>query len=261
MVEPGRRIRLRHIALVLAILVAVTPLIAGHLEQPAIGANSVVPGVGLADIAVGQPIAEILNRFGTPTAVRLTGADGLLGYGFDKYGITVYAHGDVVQAVSTTNSVISSANGISLGTPLGDIVKAMGANYSAATIEGFPGIVYRDAGIAFGLDRNSVASILVFRGSAAAPAHPAAPTGRTGPFVDPYASTPGSAGAAATTGPDAAPAPAAFDVTQLRPFTAGARFLSLHGYLRMLMHSSSNTWVGAQDTDHLIRDRNDSELR
>lgn len=261
MVKPGRRIRLRNIALVLAILVAITPLIAGHLGQPAIGANGLVPGVGLADIAVGQPVAEILNRFGTPTAVRLTGADGLLGYGFDKYGITVYAHGDVVQAVATTNSVISSANGISLGTPLGDIVKAMGANYSAATIEGFPGIVYRDAGIAFGLDRNSVASILVFRGSAAAPAHPAAPTGRTGPFVDPYASTPGSAAATATTGPDAAPAPAAFDVSELRPFTAGARFLSLHGYLRMLMHGSSNTWVSAQDTDRLIRDRNDSELR
>jgi hypothetical protein len=264
MVKPGRRIRLRHIALVLAILVAVTPLIAGHLGQPAIGANSVVPGVGLADIAVGQPIAEILSRFGTPTAVRLTGAGGLLGYGFDKYGITVYAHGDVVQAVATTNSVISSANGISLGTPLGDIVKAMGADYSAATIEGFPGIVYRDAGIAFGLDRNSVASILVFRASAAAPARPAAPTGRTSPFVDPYASTPGSAVATATTaatGPDStAPAPATFDVNQLRPFTAGARFLSLHGYLRMLMHSSSNTWMSAQDTDRLIHDGNDSEL-
>jgi hypothetical protein len=262
MVNPGRHVQLRHVLLVLAVLVAVTPLIAGHLGRPAIGADAVVPGAGLADIALGQPIAEVLNRFGTPSAVRLTGTDGLLGYGFDKYGITVYAHGDVVQAIATTNSVISGANGIALGTSLADVLKTMGANYSPATIEGFPGIVYRDAGIAFGLDQGSVASILVFRAAAAAPAQPAAPSGRnTGPFVDLTAAATPAGGTAMTAGDGTPAAPVAFDVSQLRPFTAASRFLSLKGYLRMLMHDSSNSWMSLQETNRLINDRDNMEIR
>lgn len=255
MVSSGRRVRLRHVALVLAIFIGITPLIAGRLGRPAIGASTVVPGVGLADIALGQPIAEVLNRFGTPSAVKLTGNDGLLGYGFSSYGITVYVHGDVVQAVATTNSVISGVNGIALGTPLAQIVKAMGNNYSPATIEGFPGIVYRDAGIAFGLDRDAVASILVFRAAAAAPAPPAS-TGQTGPFVDVDASTPARPATTAMAG-----TPDVFDVSELRPFTSASRYLSLNGYLRVLMHASSNTWISVQESDRLIRERTYLELR
>jgi hypothetical protein len=188
--------------------------------------------------------------------VRLAGTDGLLGYGFDQYGITVYAHGDVVQAIATTNSVISGANGISLGTTLAQVEKAMGANHSPATIEGFPGVVYREAGIAFGLDHDSVASILVFRAATAAPAQPgAAPSGQTGPFVDVNAS---AAGGGAATATDGVPV---FDVSQLRPFTAASRFLSLNGYLRMLVHASSDTWLSAQETDQMIHERNYAEPR
>jgi hypothetical protein len=249
MAHPARRVRLRHIVLVLAILAGITPLVALHLGQPAIGASAVVPGVGLADIAIGQPISEVLNRFGTPSAVRLTGTAGLLGYGFDQYGITVYAHGDVVQAIATTNSVISGANGLTLGTPMAAVVKALGDKYTPATIEGFPGIVYRDAGIAFGLDRDAVASILVFRAAAAAPAQ-APTTGQTGPFVDPAANTTAMAGT-----------PDVFDVSQLRAFTSASRFLSLHGYLRLMMHASANTWMSVQEADRLIRERDYTELR
>jgi hypothetical protein len=262
MVNPGRRIRLRHVLLVFSVLVAVTPLIAGHLGRPATGASTVVPGAGLADVALGQPIAEVLNRFGTPSAVRLTGADGLLGYGFDKYGITVYAHGDVVQAIATTNSVISGVNGIALGSPLTDVVKAMGPNYSPATIEGFPGIVYREAGIAFGLDRGSVASILVFRAAAAAPAQAPAPSGRnTGPFVDVTAGTTPGGGTTAADASGATGAPVAFDVSQLRAYTAASRYLSLKGYLRMLMHDSSNNWMSLEETNRLINSRDYMEVR
>jgi hypothetical protein len=257
MVNTRRRVRLRHICLVGAILVAITPLVAGHLGRPAIGASTVVPGSGLADIALGQPIAEVLNRFGTPTAVRLTGTEGLLGYGFDKYGITVYAHGDVVQAVATTNSVISGVNGVSLGAPLADVVKAMGSNYSRATIEGFPGIVYREAGIAFGLDRDSVASILVFRPVVAAPA-PAAPTGQSGAFVNPPNAPAGETAAPAPESNETAVAnpttsPVVFDVSQMRSFTAASHYLSLNGYLRLLMRRSSNMWTSGPEPDLLLR--------
>ncbi|HLW48958.1 MAG TPA: hypothetical protein VKW09_14490 [bacterium] len=255
----------------LTILVAITPLIAGHPWRSAVGASSVVPGAGLADVVLGQPIAEVLNRFGTPSAVRLTGTDGLLGYGFDKYGITVYAHGDIVQAVATTNSVVGGVNGIALGTSIAEVVKAMGANYSPATIEGFPGIVYRGAGIAFGMDRDAVASILVFRAAAAAPAQPnTAPAGRPGPFVNPDPGAPGApapggptaTAAAPTAGPDSQSAPALFDVNQLRPFTAAARYLSLSGYMRLLMYRSANTWAASvQETDQHMSEQGNMALR
>jgi hypothetical protein len=79
----------QRVLLVLVVLMAVIPLAAGHPWRPAAGASSVVPGIAIADITLGAPIGEVLNRFGTPSVVRLIGSDGLLGYGFDRYGITV----------------------------------------------------------------------------------------------------------------------------------------------------------------------------
>ncbi len=162
----------QRILLVLVVIAAIVPLATGHPWRPAVGGSSVVPGVALADIPIGAPIGEVLTRFGSPSAVRLTGGNGLLGYGFDRYGITVYAHGDLVQAIATTNSVLGGVNGIALGVPLNDVVRAYGQGYSPGTVEGYPGVVYGGAGIAFGVDHNAVAAILVFRPATAVPVQP-----------------------------------------------------------------------------------------
>jgi hypothetical protein len=242
-----RRIRDR-VLLALAVLVAIIPLTAGHPWHPAVGASAVVPGVGIADIAVGEPIAEVLSRFGTPSVVRLTGGDGLVGYGFDRYGITVYAHGDVVKAVSTTNSVVGAADGIRLGTPLSEIVRALGDVYSPGLVEGFSGVIYGGTGVAFGLDHGAVAAIMVFSpaggaipGQPASPASPASAVTSQGSVTSP---------AAAANAGGSSPVP---DVSNLKAFTAATHFLSLSGYLRVIVHDTSKTLITPEDADRLMR--------
>lgn len=259
--------RIRHLLLVLAILVAIAPLMAGHPWRSAIADSSIVPGSGLADVAIGAPISEVLNRFGTPSAVRLTGTDGLLGYGFDRYGITVYAHGDTVQAVATTNSVLGGLNGISLGASQSDVVRAMGADYTAGVIEGFAGIVYRGLGVAFGFDGGAVASILVFAAAGAAPAQPGSLTLASGPVTsqapaDSIAAGLAPAGAPAMTSaarPEASPTVP--DISALKPYSGATHYLSLAGYLRLIVHSSSNTWITRDQGERLIEQADLPESR
>jgi hypothetical protein len=238
---------MRHrILLVLVVFVAIIPLAAGHPWRPAVGASSVIPGVALADIPLGAPIGEVLTRFGTPSVVRLTGGNGLLGYGFDRYGITVYAHGDTVQAVGTTNSVLGGVNGIGLGTPLSEVVRILGAVYSRGTVEGFPGVVYGGAGVAFGIDREAVAAILVFKAAGAAPVQPASPTSPAGPVTSQGAAVePGAAGAA--------PSNVLPDISRLKPYTVATQYLSVAGYMRYLVRDRSKTWITPQDGDRLMR--------
>jgi hypothetical protein len=237
----------QRILLVLAVLVAIIPL-AGRSWRPAVGASSVIPGVALADIPIGSPIGEVLNRFGTPSVVRLTGSDGLLGYGFDRYGITVYAHGDLVQAVATTNSVLGGVDGIGLGTPLSDIMRTLGSVYSEGMVEGYPGVIYGGTGVAFGIDHDAVASILVFKPAGAAPIQPTSPASPAGAIDSQSAA--GSPVAGVAPGQSAAGLP---DVSHLRAYTADTHFLSLAGYLRYLVHDASKTWITAEDSDRLMR--------
>ena len=249
--------------LVLVVLVTIIPLAAGHPWRPAVGASSVIPGVALADIPLGAPIGEVLNRFGTPSVVRLTGGNGLLGYGFDRYGITVYAHGDIVQAVATTNSVVGGVNGIGLGTPRSEVVRALGQGYSPGTVEGFPGVVYGGAGVAFGLDHDAVAAILVFRSAGAAPAQPNSPALPAGPVTSQGGGGSSAVGPVPAGADPASPAVAANantggagslpDVSRLKPYTAETHYLSLSGYVRYLVHGTSKTWITTEDTNRLMR--------
>lgn len=259
----------QRVLLVLVVIAAIVPLAAGHPWRPAVGGSSVVPGVALADIPIGAPIGEVLNRFGSPSVVRLTGGDGLLGYGFDRYGITVYAHGDLVQAVATTNSVLGGVNGIALGAPLGDVVRAFGRAYSRGAVEGYPGIVYGGSGVAFGMDHGAVAAILVFRPAAAVPAQPGAPSGNGGPVTtsqetpaSPVAASPDVTVALMQPAPAqavAAAPPAAQsdgglpDLSSLKSYTSATHYLSIGGYVRYLVHDTSKTWITPEDGDRLMR--------
>lgn len=256
-------------------LVSLIAVAAAHPWRAAVGAAPVVPGVGLADIELGMPITEVLVRFGTPSAVRLIGGDGLLGYGFDRYGITVYTRADVVQAVATTSSVLS-VNGIRLGASTHEVMQALGPAYTPATVEGYPGVVYAGLGVAFGLDRDAVASMMVFRPMAATPAQqrpsPAAPATSQAPSVltaiasVPAGFVPGKVvPSAATTpaGPASAPgtSPSLPDVSHLRPYSAETHFLSLTGYLRYLVHDVSKTWITTDQEQRLMQQNDNPGLR
>lgn len=255
----------QRILLVLVVLVTIIPLAAGHPWRPAVGAVSVMPGAALADISLGTPIGEVLSRFGSPSVVRLTGGNGLLGYGFDRYGITVYAHGDVVEAVATTNSVLGGANGIALGTSMNEVVRVLGQVYSQGVVEGFPGVIYGGAGVAFGIDHDAVAAILVFRPAGAAPVRPTSPGSPSGPVTSRSAGAPPAAdpnAVAVATAPPAAAGPRSLpDVSRLRAYTADTHFLSLAGYVRYLVHDTSKTWITTEDSDRLMRDAQYLQLR
>lgn len=271
-----RRRRFRGLAVILAAF-----LVCGALPWASAQiAGSVVPGAWLAAIPLGAPIPEVVRRFGAPSAVRLVGTDGTLAYVFGRYGITAYARDNVVIALSTTNSVVGSAQGIGMGAPEEAVIAAFGAPRVAGIIEGFRGIVYESLGIAFGLDRHSVAVIMIFAPHASAAPSPPAPElapsvtsqglrdGAEGSAVDTPASaetTPtapaqtaraasvetaqAAPGAPVPTPQGGAAVPIAIlpDVSNLRPFTAETRFLSLAGYLRYVIYTMTRQWVTAAD--------------
>lgn len=183
--------------------------------QAAAGAPVVVPGVSLADIVLGMPVSEVVARFGAPSQVRLADPGGTLAYLFGQYGITVYARSNIVVALTSTNSLITTARGIGLGAPAAAVVAAFGPTRTGGIVEGFPGPMYEDLGIAFGLDRDMVAAVMVFRPTVAAPSAPSpttAPPPAGAPSSGAFApqnlvTTPGAPGGTAS--PATRPMPAA----------------------------------------------------
>jgi hypothetical protein len=158
------------LAVLLVVLVAGAslPLIPVHAATAPIRA-----GVSLADIPLGTPITEVVNRLGAPTAVRLVSADGTLAYVFSAYGITAYTRSHMVYALTSTNSLIVTNQGIGLGAPAAAVNAAFGPSRSTGMVEGFRGPMYPALGIAFGLDRQTVAAVMVFAPTtAAAPGTP-----------------------------------------------------------------------------------------
>lgn len=138
------------------------------------GVGSLIPGVGLADIALGTRISEVIQRLGAPSEVRLASTDGTLAYTFDQYGISAYTRENTIIALTTTNSLVGMIRGVGLGSTRESVVAVFGAPRSVGLVEGFPGIIYEAQGIGFGLDRHSVAVVMIFR-PVGSPALPAAP--------------------------------------------------------------------------------------
>jgi hypothetical protein len=200
------------LAALLVVLVAgaTLPLIPVHAATAPIK-----PGVSLADIPIGSPIAEVVTRLGAPTQVRLVSADGTLAYIFSTYGITAYTRSHVVFALTSTNSLIVTNQGIGLGAPAAAINAAFGQPRSTGVVEGFRGPMYPALGIAFGLDRQTVAAVMVFAPQAATPGTTSSPDvgSRATPDQSAPAAAPGEqtaaqspqqVGVAHTASPDAA---------------------------------------------------------
>lgn len=127
------------------------------------GVGSLLPGVGLADISLGTRISEVIQRLGAPSEVRLASTDGTLAYTFDQYGISAYTRENTIIALTTTNSLVGMIRGVGLGSTRESVVAVFGAPRSVGLVEGFPGIIYEAQGIGFGLDRHSVAVVMIFR--------------------------------------------------------------------------------------------------
>jgi hypothetical protein len=201
------------LVILLAALVAAAtvPVIPVRAAPPA----PIVPGVSLADIPLGSPIREVVSRLGAPTEVHPVGPNGTLAYVFGQYGITVYTQSDVVVALASTNSLLATVQGIGLGAPSTAITTAFGAPPALGVVEGFQGPAYPALGIAFGVDHQAVAAVMIFHPVVAAPATPSGPQA-------PSPTTSRSVDSSAPRSPTSETAPGAATVTTPRTAGGGA---------------------------------------
>src|SRR2546428_3604455 len=104
---------------------------------------------------MGAGINLILARFGRPSDLRETTIDTV--YNFSRWGIVVYIQSGRVSAASTSNSLLKLSDELGVGYRVEDVLKTFGRGFRQGTVEGFPGMIYDDQGVAFGLDRQGVA--------------------------------------------------------------------------------------------------------
>jgi hypothetical protein len=267
---------------ILALFVGLgTPVAAQSFSAPA--PVLIVPGQSIAALALGRSMSSTLVRLGAPAEVR-TLREGAL-YTFPRYGLNVYAADGVVRAISTTNSLLRTAEGIALGATVADVRRVFGSQFSDAVIEGLMGIAYDQHGIAFGLDGVIVSVIMVYppRVQAAAPgtpavtipgaAQPAAPTGTppaaatpavpAGQSPAPAASVPAAPSTGATSPPSVATGPTYLDiglvalprVDSLKPFSPETQYMSVIGFLRYVVYQQTGTWLTTAEATRMLQEQ------
>lgn len=128
---------------------------------PAPPPTKIIPGVGIAGIHLGASTRALRGRFGLPTEVLQRSGYALHLYG--RFGLIVYVRNDVVAAVATTNSLFRIGRSLGVGQPAAGIRSEFGAPTAQAMVTGFPGELYDQAGVGFGIERSAIAMVIVFR--------------------------------------------------------------------------------------------------
>ncbi len=227
---------MRRAACMLVALVVVGLALPTAAQQPA-GAPPVliVPGHSIAGVALGRTVSATLGRLGQPTEMR-TLRDGAL-YAFPRFGINMYAADGAVRAVSTTNSLLRTAEGIALGSSLAEVRRAFGPQFTDAVVEGLMGIAYDQHGIAFGLDGAMVSVIVVYppRTQASPPA-----------AVPALAAPPTQIDLALTTLPR---------VENLKPFSPETQYMSAAGFLRYVVHQQTGQWLTHGEASRMLAEQ------
>lgn len=120
----------------------------------------ILPGRSIGAIVIGQPIRLVVRRLGAAAETRPAGEMTL--YDFPRFGITVYAAGEVVRAISTTNSLFRTREGHGVGSSVGDVRQLYGLQFVNRTVENTQGFAYDRLGIAFGVERQTVVVVIVY---------------------------------------------------------------------------------------------------
>jgi hypothetical protein len=193
----------------------------------------IVPGQSIAGVALGRSIASTLSRLGHPAEIRTT-RDGAL-YTFPRYGLHVYAADNVVRAVSTTNSLLRTPEGIALGSTVADLRRVYGAQFTDAVVEGLLGMAYDQHGIAFGLDGVVVSVIIVYppRTAAAAPA-----------AAESLAAPPSTLDVGLVALPR---------VENLKPYSPETQYMSVAGFLRYVVYQQTGTWLTQTEAIRMLQ--------
>ncbi len=190
----------------------------------------IVPGESLAGITMGAGVRLILARFGRPSDVRETSIDTV--YTFSKWGIVIYIRSGVVSAASTSNSLLKISEDIGVGYRAEDVIKALGRGFREGTVENFPGMIYDDQGVAFGLDRQAVAVVIVFKPQTAAQVSGLFPGGAAPPSIAGFP-----------------------QVAGLRPYSAETNYFSLPGYLRWIVFHASGFWITYGEAARVVQEQ------
>lgn len=246
------------LALLISIVWVASPVIAQQTPPSMPGPRTIVAGKSLAGIAIGASIDAVVARFGAPSAVLQTDRDAV--YVWNRFGVNAYVRGGLVTAASTSNSLVRAGE-VGPGFRMDDAVKVFGAAYQRGTVEGFPGLQFDDKGIAFGIDRKSVAVILVF-----SPGQVAQVSGlqRSAKLVEatvPVTPSSSAAAPAQVAAPMLPIAPLAQVVSGI-PFVGAQRaysmmtnYMSLSGYLRWLVYQSSANWITVSEASRIVQEQ------
>ncbi|MGQ0548859.1 MAG: hypothetical protein ACT4PY_04215 [Armatimonadota bacterium] len=195
----------------------------------------VVPGQSLAGVVLGRSASSSLGRLGPPADIREL-RDSTL-HAFPRYGLNVYVTDGIVRAVSTTNSLLRTAEGIALGSTAADVRRVYGGQFADAVVEGLLGMAYDQHGIAFGLDGVVVSIIIIYapRTQAAPPAAAPAVTAPTPQFEVGLVSLP--------------------RVENLKSFTPETQYMSVVGFLRYLVYQQTSTWLTHSEANRMLQDQ------
>lgn len=220
--------------LVLALLLGLAlPVVAQQVPAPA--PVLIVPGQSVAGVILGRSTSSTLGRLGQPAETRAL-RDSTL-HAFPRFGLNVYASDGFVRAVSTTNSLMRTAEGIALGSTVADVRRVFGSQFTDAVVEGLLGIAYDQLGIAFGLDGVVVSVIIVYpprtqaTPAAAAPGLAAPPTQvDIGLVVLPR-------------------------VENLKPFSPETQYMSVVGFLRYVVYQQTGLWLTHAEASRMLNEQ------
>jgi hypothetical protein len=216
-------------------------------QAPQIPPTIVIPGQSVAGVQLGRSVSATVARLGQPVEAR-TLRDATL-YTYPRYGLNVYVTDGNVRAVSTTNGLLRTTEGIALGSTLADVRRVYGTQFADAVVEGLMGIAYDQHGIAFGLDGVVVSVIIVYppRTQAAAPGA-AAPPPVTG------ASTPAASQVQPTTQIDLGLVSMP-RVENLKPFSPETQYMSVVGFLRYVVYQQTGLWLTTPEASRMLNDQ------
>ena len=137
------------------------PQLPAPQATPAPPPTMIIPGASIGGIQLGASVRALQARLGLPSEVVERAGFAVHLYG--RVGLVVYVRQNAVAAVATTNSVFRVGRTLGVGDRAADARAEFGAASGQGTLTGFRADLYDDRGIGFGFDRDTIATIIVFR--------------------------------------------------------------------------------------------------
>ena len=123
--------------------------------------TKIIPGVAIAGVQLGGSAQSLRARFGPPSEV--VQRSGFVVHLYGRFGLVVYVRENAIAAVATTNSLFRIGRTLGVGQPAADAKTAFGSASGHGMVAGFPTDLYDERGIGFGVERNAIATVIIFR--------------------------------------------------------------------------------------------------